>query len=246
MRQSHITVWLLGLLLSLPLQADESVRFAFTGQHPPFSLLNGDGRMTGFDADLVRALCDQAAVNCVLEAANEAELLTGLRDGRHDAVIATALTGLQGQDGVLYGRPYHSAHVRFIASAGDDFDPAVAGVRLAALVGSPADDYLQRHYATSARLRQFEQREAMYNALAEGQLDGLLDDAQIGFNWLVKPGHTGHDFAGDVIDVNLHSAIIFAADQSELRERLDQALDVLRQRGIYQRISGNYFPFKTF
>jgi ABC-type amino acid transport substrate-binding protein len=246
MKLDTVLVACLGLVLTPVLLADEPLRLATSAQHPPFNMLADDGRVIGFDADLVRALCDQIGRKCTLTAVAEAQLVEDLKAGQHDAVIATALPALQGQQGVVYGKPYHSAHVRFIAAAGKEFDATTKGLKLGALAQSASLAYLNETHAGSAEIRVFDDRETLYTELSEGKLDAILDDALVGFNWLVKPDHMGHDFAGEVIDVNLKSAILFRADDTSLREAFDKGLDGLLEKGIYERINRNYFPFKTY
>jgi ABC-type amino acid transport substrate-binding protein len=245
MRSRHIIIALLGAALSCAAQAQESINVATSGQHPPFNAVAEDGRVSGFDADLVRALCDQIEVKCRLKAVDDEQLLAGLKDSQFDAAIATALLALQGQSDVIYSQPYHSAHVRFIARAGEEFDAAAEDLKLGAMQDSASHEYLQQHHARSTQIHVFEQRDAMYAQLADGKLDAILDDALIGFNWLVKPDHMGHDFVGEVIDVNRKSAMVFRSDNTGLRDRFNEGLEMLLSRGIYERINRNYFPFKT-
>ena len=68
----------------------ERIRFVTTVDYPPFNFIDSTGRISGFNIDLVRAICDELAVTaiCQIEARPWNELQPTLESGEAEAIIA--------------------------------------------------------------------------------------------------------------------------------------------------------------
>ena len=245
MRVLHLSVLLVLLFGSHASSADE-IRFATEAAHPPFNMKDDNGQLKGFDVDLVNAMCYAMQSKCTIQAVDSSEFLQGLLDDRFDAVIATSSVLSLNDDQIVYTDPYYSSFLRFVAKMNKDQNTdSLTGKKLGAVKGSAAARYLSESFSESATVELFDDADAAWQALKEGQLDAVLDSVLQGYNWLADVENIGYDYAGDVIDINQKSGIALHKEDAELKEKLNQSLKTLMNNGTFQHINRSYFPFNV-
>jgi polar amino acid transport system substrate-binding protein len=98
------------------LSAVERIRFVTTVDYPPFNFVDGTGRISGFNVDLVRAICAELEVKpiCQIEARPWNELQPTLENGEAEAIIAglKPTTALRGK--FAFTAPYLRLPARFM------------------------------------------------------------------------------------------------------------------------------------
>ena len=81
-----------------------TLRIGISPGYEPFSLIDDDGRLSGFDVDIAMALCARLEVECAFVHHDWEELIPGLRDGRFDAIVSSmSITEKTQAVGVLHG-----------------------------------------------------------------------------------------------------------------------------------------------
>ena len=63
-----------------PAGAVPAIRFVTTDDFPPFNFLDADGRLTGFNVDLARAICAELDIRCTIQARRVGRLARRARD----------------------------------------------------------------------------------------------------------------------------------------------------------------------
>ena len=76
-----------ALLGSRPAAADKLV-FGNEGTYPPFSILDPSGKLTGFEPELARAMCERMKADCDIVAMDFKALIPSLMAGKLDAVVS--------------------------------------------------------------------------------------------------------------------------------------------------------------
>ncbi|MGH6860807.1 MAG: transporter substrate-binding domain-containing protein, partial [Phyllobacterium sp.] len=66
------------------------IRFVTTVDYPPFNFIDNTGRISGFNIDLARAICNELGVtaSCQVEARPWSELQSTLESGEAEAILA--------------------------------------------------------------------------------------------------------------------------------------------------------------
>lgn len=80
--------WDSRVRLDKPTDTARTIRFLASDDFPPFAFRDPAGRLTGFNVDLARAICEELDAICTLRVKPFAELLPALEGGEGDAVIA--------------------------------------------------------------------------------------------------------------------------------------------------------------
>ena len=94
------------------------LRVLTEADYPPFNYYDEEGRLTGFNIDLARAICRELAVDCDINTAEWSTLVPSLKNNDADAVIASmAITGKALAD-VDFTSRYYTTPARFVGKCG--------------------------------------------------------------------------------------------------------------------------------
>lgn len=220
------------------------------GAYPPFSQVNADGSITGFDIDIAMALCAEMGETCGLVRENWTELIPALRGGACDAIVASMSDTAARRELIAFTAPYYRSAVRFVGPAGAGTETAadagwlgshVVGVQM----GTTNQYFMQAHYPETT-LRYYGNQEHLLLDLDAGRVDAVLGEAvQLDTGFLRTPAGAGFAFIGpplfDPAIQGSGAAIGVRQGDTELRDRLNAAIASLRETGAYQKISDQYF-----
>ncbi|MNF57562.1 Cystine-binding periplasmic protein precursor [compost metagenome] len=82
-----------------------SLRIALADNSPPYSYRT-DGKLTGFEVELGRALAAALNVDAEFVVEDDGKLLEGLKAGRYDIALDQFAAPSQGPDGLEFSEPY--------------------------------------------------------------------------------------------------------------------------------------------
>lgn len=231
------------------------IRFLTTVDFPPFNSLDPQGRLTGFNIDLVNLICGQLAVKniCQIEAVPWNELEPRLAAGNAEAIIAGLTPQVQNRTQILFSRPYMRLPARFVTSAHNP--PAITeqglrGKRIAVL-GNTLHADLIAAYFPSAQIQSFNTQDDMFAALRDGHADALFGDGLSLIRAMQQPENAkcclltegaflapGQEAGNLSIAVNPRNAALLAA--------IDNAIQALERRGAVEELYLRYFPTSLY
>lgn len=237
-----------GLITEL---SAEPLIVATEGVYPPFSYVDDNGQLTGFDTDIARALCRQMERECELRQVAWSDLIPEMEAGRVDFSVASMAKTEDRSRRVNFTDYYYRSHSTF---AGDpdrfsDISPKVLkGVRLATGRDTIQADFLQNHYPDSEIILTDDLPQTL-ELLKSGKADLALSDTINLLDFLQQPESLQFDYIGDPLQAEeLHSKAHIAVRKGEeqLLEDLNEALEDIRLDGSYERINRKYFPFSIY
>jgi polar amino acid transport system substrate-binding protein len=226
-----------------------NIRFLTSGDFPPFNFLDSSGRLTGFNVDLARAICEELKATCTIQMRPFEDLVSALTDRRGDAVIAGLAYPPELRAKVDISSVYLTAPGRFIAPNGTSLiatPEGLAGRWISVVSGSAHEAFMLDHF-DGARLVAYPNEASARNALRDGTVDVHFGDA-IGLAfWLA--GEASHRCCRFLGDPYLESAyfgdgfrIAVAKGNRKLRQALDYALPRLAESGMLSELYLRYFP----
>jgi polar amino acid transport system substrate-binding protein len=216
---------------------------------PPFDLIE-DGSATGFDIELMRAVCAQLglALQLVRYAGDDFNgIFDGLAKGSYDAVISGTTITPERAAVALFSQPYlefnqgvavNRRSTPSVASLGD-----LRGLTAGIQSGNTSDFVAQRLLAegTIAGIKYYP-----YHGIT-----GALDDLEAGriglviklfpvISWLVRD----RPQLSVALEVPTHEklGIAFAKQNQSLCEAVNRALATLRDNGEFARLQARWFP----
>lgn len=241
---------LLCLFLSWSCTADP-LRVATVGSYPPFSYFDSNGRLTGFDADIARALCVEMKRQCDLQAMPWKDLIGQLEKGNIDMVVASMADTPEREKHVDFTHYYYRSHTIFTGRKGvvsQTTPEALKGLRLATSQNTIQAAYLQKHYTQSKIILTGSQDEGL-KLLTAGKVDLVLSDTLNLLDFLKQPRNSAYDFVGPPLEspeLKSEASIAIPKHREPLRQAINAALKRIRLSGVYDRINERYFPFSVY
>lgn len=234
------------------------LRFLTSLDFPPFNFADAQGRVTGFNVDLARALCVELNIadKCEIQAMPWDELDATLEGKRGEAIIAGHRVTAELRATREVSAPYFRFPARFAArrDAGvadaDDMTPLTAGKKVAVVARSAQAAMLAAWFpkATAVPVDTIEDAHA---ALLSGDVDFVFADGVGLAFWL---GSTASQDCCDFVSGPFLSGhflgrgmvIVMRQDSASLAEAIDSALKSLEEDGTYREIFTRYFPLNPF
>ena len=114
---------LLALLAAASLaqaQAPEwkKLRIGVEGAYPPFSEIGPDGKLKGFEIELVQAYCAEMKAQCTLVQQDFDGLIPALQSRKVDAIFASVSITADRQKVVAFSKPYYATPARLVPPRG--------------------------------------------------------------------------------------------------------------------------------
>jgi polar amino acid transport system substrate-binding protein len=230
----------------------EPLRIATEGAYPPFNYFDEQGELTGFDVEIAKALCTAMQRECELVAVEWDHILDGLVADEYDAVVASMANTEERRTRVDFTNPYYRSRSSYLTRADADLEitpGGLAGKTLSTQEGTVQGDYLKRQFGERSTVRLTETTDQALDLLVAGEVDVVLLDSFVGYEFLKSPRGKGFDFVGQALlpdELNMPAHIAVQKNDDDLRKAFNQALKTIRFNGTYDRINRKYFPFSIF
>jgi octopine/nopaline transport system substrate-binding protein len=244
------------LALAAPTGASAGVTFATEGDYPPWNERRADGSLSGFDIDLVHALCQAIDETCEIVTAGFSGMVDAVAAGELDAIVSGIAVTAEREEKIAFTRPYMSFSVSFATAAGSAVaaDAPASGAGLlerltAARIGAQAatvNAQLIEALLADATLVTFADQGALNRAVGEGTVDAGLAATE---TWkrpapveadaivAIGPPFTSADYP--LLGRGLGIGI--AKDNEALKASLDKAICDLAADGTIARLSETWF-----
>ncbi|MFV0474520.1 MAG: transporter substrate-binding domain-containing protein [Pikeienuella sp.] len=214
----------------------EALRIGVEAAYPPFSFINDNGEVDGFERDLGDELCRRAGLDCVWVKNDWESIIPNLVSGNYDAVIA-AMTITPARERVIaftheYYPPDPSVYMA-MDGAGHEVRQGV----VAAAATSVQAAYIVDSGAT---LVEFPSWDDTIAALNNGEVDAVLADK--GFLEDVARGtDLAYAFIGEELQIGGGMGIGLRKSDQELKARLDAGLNEMKADGTLEDLIGRWF-----
>ncbi len=231
----------------------ETIQFLATDDFPPFSFRNSTGRLTGFNIDLARAICEELKIGCTIRIKSFDALVPALMREEGDALIAGLAPTPANLKTLRFSDAYLGLPGRFIAKKGETIDATpegLAGKKIAVVRGTLHHAFLRKFFSLSD-IAEFATNDEARGAVASGVVLAHFGDGLSLSFWLNGEISQGCCvFAGgpwlepDYFDRGL--AVAFRADDAIRQQAVNYALRRLQAKGAYSELYLRYFPISFY
>jgi polar amino acid transport system substrate-binding protein len=236
------------------LSAFTRLRFLTTLDFPPYNYLSTDGRLTGFNVDLTRAICRELGVEnlCQIQALPWEDLENSLANDNGEAVIAGRLADTKSREAFAFSRPYMRIAARFISKNGEKLDIAAGLAKTAiGVAAGTAHEQMLRSYFPKAQIIAVGGSEAAAQLLLSGKAGAVFGDASSLSFWLTSANAKdccafagGPFFSDDLLGTGMR--IMVRAEDTALEQSLNFAIKNLQDKGIMDELYLKYFPLGIY
>ena len=232
------------------------IRFLTTTDYPPFNFLDSRGKLTGFNIDLVRDICEELEVlaRCQIEARPFNQLIPALEKDDADAIVAGVAMTPENRQRLRFTEPYFRYPARFVTLRHHELSgplaEKLAGKTVAVLAGSAHSAMLHAFFPKAVR-KEFQNRADALGAVKAGDVAAYFGDG-VGLSfWLESDAaekccaFSGGPFLSDRF-LGEGLAIAVKPNDSDLANSIDYAISQVVQKHRFSELLLRYFPISAF
>lgn len=241
---------LLAAGLLSPAAAADTVKIATDATFPPFEYIDDQGNLSGYDVELMTAVCEAADLDCDIQAAAWEGMIPGLTSGKYDALISQLTVTDARRRVMAFSDIYEHPVFRFVARKDADLDISPDGLEgkiIAVQTGTPMDAFVTETFP-KATIKRYDGGSAPYLELTAGRADLHMSyEAQIDYSFLNSPDGADFELVGprytgeDSPKLGEGVAIAINKRNTELLERINAGLATLRENGTLDALNAKYF-----
>ncbi len=257
MKKLLSAVVILSLILSAGLgfaQDWDKIRVGVEGAYPPFSFVKPDGTLDGFDIEMARAIVAAAGADIVMVTQDWDGMIPALLAKKYDCILASMSITEERKKKVAFTSKYYQAPAKFVAKKGafpDLSKAALKGKKIGVQRSSTHDKYLTDNYGSDVMIKRYGSQDEVYLDMTAGRIDLFVSNAvATSDGFLKKPEGRDYEFVGpDLTDPRWYGeGVGIACRQTDtaLVEKLNAAIDKIRENGTYKRIQDKYFDFNIY
>ena len=244
------------MILGTSVSANEwnKIRVGVEGAYPPFSWVEKDGTLKGFDIDIAMALCEEIGAECVLVPQDWDGIIPALLARKYDAIIASMSITEERKKKVAFSEKYYNTPAKFARKKGSGITISKAGMKgkkVGVQRATTHDNFITAEFGDSVEIKRYGTQDEAYLDAISGRVDLLLADSiamEDGFlktdkgkGWeFVGPGYSDPKYFG------VGAGIAVRKSDGELAKLFSLAIKVIRSNGVYHMIIGKYFAFDVY
>jgi polar amino acid transport system substrate-binding protein len=231
--------------VAMPVQArdlneirDDVLQVVNSGAYPPFSFVDTQGNLVGFDVDIAEALAEKMGVKVNVQSSPWNGIIAAMVGGRFDACICSMSDTEERRQAVTFTDSYYSAGLAVWVQDSindvnsiDDF----AGKRVGSTLGETGNQWAVENADGNWSNQTFQGLPDMMNGLTTGRIDIMIAD-----DVPVMVAIRENDTKIKMVDVGdlprFPAAISIQKNQPELLAALNTALAEIKADGTYQAI----------
>jgi polar amino acid transport system substrate-binding protein len=203
---------------------------------------SADG-LTGFDVELVRAMAKALGLTVEFKTTPFDSIIPALAAGNCDMVASATTITEERRQKIAFTQPYFDADQSLLVRGGDreryktlaDLNGKIIGVQS----GTTGANYAKANTPQGATVKDFPGAEDLFNALASGDIDAVLQDLPVNKYRALK---ASEQFAvTETFRTGEQYGFAVAKENSNLVAALDAALAKIRESGEYGAVYKTWF-----
>lgn len=210
--------------------------FAASGEFRPFSFVDDEQNLTGYDIEVGAAIAERLGLTPDARKYKFAAIVEGVKTGRFDCAVASHTITAERLAQVDFSTPYYYSGPRVFVRPGTEIGSAEE-LRDLEIAVSKGSTYARTAEEYTEKVQVYDSDVTALRALAAGRHDAVITDFITGR----MAAQEGMEIAASLPLGRSEQAIAVAKDHPELLAAIDEALARLRADGTLARISQKYF-----
>lgn len=218
------------------------INIGLEGTYPPFSFVDSDGKLSGFEVELSEALAKELGVKAKLQPTKWDGILAALESKRLDAVVNQVTISDERKKKYDFSKPYTISGIQALTGkkdAGKYLTPeSLSGHKVGVGLGTNYEQWLKAN-VPGAIVKTYDDDPTKFQDLMVGRTDAILVDRLAALEMVGKTSDklavSGPAFSRQ------ESGIAIRKGEPELLAALNTALDKLRADGTLAKLSKKYF-----
>jgi len=216
------------------------LRIAMSGAYPPFSMINEQNEVVGFDVAIGKGIAERLGVKPVIVTTAWDGIIAGLLAGKYDTIVGSMTITPQREKAVDFVGPYyHAGRAIFVPEDSkvqslDDLKGKTIGVTL----GETHEKWAREQTDMNWEIKTYKGLPELLLELENGRIDAMIIDSVPGKVAIEKDNKPIRmldtpDIEGGEVAVG----IAIRKDNPELKAAMQKALDDMMSDGTYKKIA---------
>ena len=233
----------------------ESIKVGFSPEaYPPFYSADASGNWTGWEVEIVHAICAEAKLECELTPIPWDGLIPALTTKKIDAIMNSMSITEERKKTIDFSDKYYNTPTAIVGPKSEKFGATPEDLRgkiLGVQVSTTHSAYAKKHFTEAAEIKEYQTQDEANQDLAAGRIDATQADS-IALDAFLKSeqGAACCDLKGHVAeDVEILGPGVGAGlrkEDTELKEKINAAIKAIRENGKYEEITKKYFDFDIY
>ena len=233
----------------------EEVKVGFSPEaYPPFYSADASGNWTGWEVDIVNAICEEAKFDCVMTPIPWDGLIPGLTTKKIDAIMNSMSITAEREKTIAFSDKYYNTPTAIIGPKGESFGATpedLKGKIIGVQVSTTHSAYAKKHFTEAAEIKEYQTQDEANQDLAAGRIDATQADS-IALDAFLKTdqgkeccdlkGHVAEDL--EILGPGVGAGV--RKEDTELKEKINAAIKAIRDNGKYEEITKKYFDFDIY
>lgn len=219
---------------------DNTLTMGTNATFPPYEYVDDDGNIIGIDAEIAAAIAEKLGMELEIKDMEFDSLITACAGGSVDMVLAGMTVTDERKESVNFSDSYATGIQVIIVkedseiATADDLDGKTIGVQS----GTTGDIYCRDDYGEDS-VKQYNNGALAVAALQNGQVDCVVIDNEPAKNFVAS--NDGLKIL-DTEYITEDYAIAVAKENTELLEKINNAMTELKADGTIDKIINKYIP----
>ncbi|MFD2442823.1 transporter substrate-binding domain-containing protein [Bacillus sp. CGMCC 1.16607] len=209
--------------------------FASSGEFKPFSVTDAKGKMSGFDIDVGNAVAKELGLDPVQKKFKFGGIVEGVKSGRFDAAVASHTINEERLKEVNFSTPYYYSGPQVFVRP-DSSNETLDSLKDLEIAVSKGSTYADIAGPISKNIIYYDSDVTALEALSRGKHDAVITDFITGKEAI----GAGMKIVGKELLGRSEQAIAIAKGNEKLLEKVNEALETLRENGTLAKISEKY------
>lgn len=232
----------IGALTAGPAAAeDEPIRVGTEGTYPPFSYVDADDELTGYDVEVMRAVAEEAGWEPQFVQSTWDALFAALDADRIDTIANQVTITPDREAKYVFSEPYTYSHGVIVTRADDDSIDSVDDIKGKIAAGSATSNWSAAAKKAGAKLETVDQLAQAVQLLEQDRVDVVVNDNIAILDYLERTGSDGIKISASLGDEEAEQALAFRKGDAALADEASTAIKQLRKDGTLEEISQRYF-----
>jgi len=221
-------------------QAEGKLVVGMDAAYKPFEYQDKNGEIVGFDVDVLKEVAKKLDIKLDLQNTSFDGIIPGLQAKKYDLIMSAMTITEERKKAVNFSDPYFNAG-QVIAAMGDN--SSVKGVKdledkiVAVQLGTTGDLKVSEMEGVK-EIKRFDTIPEAFIALQNGQVEAVVNDLPVTAAYIKE--HPEVKIVGEPFTTEYYG-IAFRKEDTELKEKINEALAELKQDGTYDEIYAKWF-----
>lgn len=234
----------------------ETVKVGIASEpYPPFSSPDASGNWTGWEIDMIGAVCKAAELECEIVPVAWDGIIPALTAGQIDAIMASMSITEERMQTIDFSDKYYDTPTVVVGAKGDAFPATpegLAGKIIGVQVSTVHEAYAQKHFAaTAAEIKIYQTQDEANQDLIAGRIDATQADSIALDAFLSTPeGAACCDSKGAVANdtdvLGLGIGVGLRKGEDALKAKFNAGIAKVIADGSYETISKPYFATSIY